>query len=713
MMSRLILTATALMSAGSVALAQNVVPTGPVLAYPETPRTDMAEVHFGKTVSDPYRWLEADARTDPDVVAWVEAQNTVALDYLASLPGREVFRRRLQASHAHDRLIAPQVRGDHYFYTRRAPGQNQAALYVRQGSAGSEAVLIDPNAWSADGTSALAEWAVSGDGARVVYATQEAGSDWRTLRVLDVASGALLDDEVRWGRFTQISWLRDGSGFLYSRYPEPKADDSPGTALTGHAVYLHSIGDPQSSDRLIHATPASPELLHSAKVTDDGRYAVVNSTANLAQSALTVIDLEAADTKHFLVEDMDNAWSVVANLGSRLFVYSTRDAARGQVMTIDLSDAQPRFVTLIPEQPAVLNEVHRSGDQLLASYLVDAKTEIRRFGLDGSANGIVALPGIGTASSFSGDPQSDVVFFEFASFDTPTVIYRYDVTEDTPAVWADPGARINADRIVVEQRFFISRDGTRVPMFLVRRRDVTGPTPTLLYAYGGYGIPLTPGYSAVLMAWVEQGGVAAIANIRGGGEYGAAWHEAGRGLNRQRVFDDFIGAGEYLKAEGIAPAGGLAIYGDSNGGLLVGVATNQRPDLFDVALPQVGVMDMTRFNKFAGGTLWIGEYGNPEVEADFLNLLSYSPYHNVRSGQDYPAILATTADADNRVIPGHTFKYVAALQAADNAGKPHLVRIDTDTGHGSGVPTDKLIERTADMWSFAAEWTGLDLAPRD
>ena len=707
---RSLLLAAASVAAGcSAPRAGSRQPVMPDLTYPATRRVDVTEERFGRTVADPYRWLEADARATPEVAQWITNQNAVTEAYLGGLPGRDVFRRRLQARYQHDRVTSPRKGGYRYFYTRRSGLENQARLCVREGLTGQDSVLIDPNAWSDDNADALAEWAVSRDGRRLAYAVQTGGSDWRTIRVLDVDGRRPLADEVKWARITQIAWHGDGSGFFYSRYPEPR--DGRPAALANHAIYFHRLGTPQAQDRLVFATPAHPERMNALNVTEDGRYATIISTANVATNTLHVIDLQTPDwAPRVLVDDTDNAWAVNANDGARLFVYTNLEAPRGRLVVFDLATPGRAFETLVPQSGDNLYEVRRTGDQLLATYLVDAKAEVRRFDLAGGSAGVVPLPGVGAVEHFQGAPDDGEVFFEFASFNTPKTVYRYDAATGAAAVWAGSNARVADDQLTVEQRFYASRDGARVPMFIVRRRDSSGPAPTLLYAYGGYGISLTPAYSALLAAWADQGGIVAVANIRGGGEYGAAWHEAARGLKRQTAFDDFIAAAEDLKSTGLTPPAGLAVYGDSNGGLLVGAAVNQRPDLFDAALPQVGVMDMIRFPLFEGGAGWIGEFGNPATQADFLNLLSYSPYHNVKAGRPYPAILATTTDADTRVVPAHTFKYIATLQALDLGPKPRLVRVETRAGHGAGTPTDKVIAQTADMWAFAAEWTGLDVS---
>jgi prolyl oligopeptidase len=691
----------------STTMSKTMMPT---ITYPETKRVDVVEKPFGQTIADPYRWLENDVRNDKSVAAWVESQNKVTNAYLNTLPGRDIFRERLKQLYNYEQFSIPVKQGGRYFYLHNSGLQNQPILQVRDSVDGAGRVLIDPNRWSKDGATALAEWSVSDDGKRVVYAVQDGGTDWRTIRVLDVNTGKVLGDEIKWARLTTIAWVKDGSGFFYTRYPEPKQGEAFQAVAENQTVYFHRLGTPQTQDRLVYATPDQPTLVHNIDITADGRYLTIVSTPVAIGNKLTVVDLQSADWKpRKLVDKLDDEWSVVGNVGTKFFLKTTQDAPRRKVVTMDIAAAVPVITTVVPQQDAILGNASLVGGRILISSFVDVKTEVRRYTLDGKADGVVKLPGIGTAGGFKSKQDDPETFFIFTSFNTPGAIYQYDVASNTARVWAQPKVAIDLNRIAVEQRFYQSKDGTRVPMFIVRRKDVTRSAPTLLYAYGGYGIPMLPAFSPEPLGWVEQGGVYAIANIRGGSEYGKAWHEAGRRQNKQNVFDDFIAAGEYLKAQGITPQNGLAIQGGSNGGLLIGAVVNQRPDLFAAALPQVGVMDMLRFDQFTGGKLWLDEYGSPAREADFRNLLKYSPYHNIQSGKPYPAILATTADTDDRVVPGHTFKYVAALQAADIGDKPHLARIETRAGHGAGKPTDKIIEETADMWTFAAHWTGLEV----
>jgi prolyl oligopeptidase len=682
--------------------------------YPETRRVDQIDEQFGVKVADPYRWLENDVRTDPEVAKWVADENAVTNAYLATLPGRDIFAARLKQLLNYERVGVPVKKGGRYFYLRNAGLQNQAVLYVRDSVNGEGRVLIDPNGWSKDGATALAEWSPSEDGTKLLYAVQDGGTDWRSVKVLDVATGAT-SDPIEWLKFSGLSWAKDGSGFYYSRFAAP-AEGAKFQALNeNQQVYFHKLGTPQGADRLIYATPDKPKQGHNAQVTDDGKWLVITThegTDNRYE--ITVIDLAAPKpTPRTIFKGLENEWTFAGNVGGTFYWQTNKDAPRLRIVSTNLyaRSAEVPEHEVVPQGKDVLDGATIVGGKLLLSYLADVKSEIRRYTLDGKPDGVVPLPGIGDAGGFGGDAEDPETFFAFTSFATPTTVYRYDVTTGQATPWATPKVAFDPSRYAVEQRFYASKDGTRVPMFVVKRKDVTGPAPTLLYAYGGFNVSVTPAFSATRIAWLEQGGVLAVANIRGGGEYGKAWHDAGRLANKQNVFDDFIAAGEYLKAQHITGADQLVIQGGSNGGLLVGAVTNQRPDLFAAALPAVGVMDMLRFDRFTAGRYWVDDYGYPSKEADFKTLYAYSPYHNIRAGTPYPAILAETADTDDRVVPGHTFKYTAALQAVDLGPKPRLVRIETRAGHGSGKPTDKVIAETADAWAFAAKWTGLAVKP--
>ena len=680
------------------------------LTYPETRRTDLTEQQFGTAVADPYRWLENDVRTDAEVRAWVEEQNKVTDSYLDALPGRDALKARMTQLYDYERTGVPRKEGNRYFYQRNDGLQNQSPLYVRDGANGEPRLLIDPNSWAADGATALAEWAPSEDGKYLAYAVQDGGTDWRTVRVLDVATGKVLGDEVKWVKFSGLSWAKDGSGFVYSRFDEPAAGQTFQSLNQNQRVYFHKIGTPQAQDRLLYATPSKPELNHIGQVSDDGSTLVITSSSGTDDRyEVTLLDWQKRGAKpRVLIPGFVNNYSYVGNRGSTYYFITNDNAPRLKVVAIDTMAAKPNRTTVIAEDAATLDGASLVGGKLIASYLKDASTEVRVHSLAGKRERVIELPGIGTAGGFGGDFDEKETFFSFTSFNRPTTIYRYDVASGEATAWATPKVAFNPDDYSVEQRFFASKDGTRVPMFVVRKKTTTGPAPTLLYGYGGFNVSLTPGFSPTRLAWLDAGGIWVQANIRGGGEYGKAWHDAGRLANKQNVFDDFIGAGEYLIANGITPKDGLAIQGGSNGGLLVGAVVNQRPDLFAAGNAAVGVMDMLRFDRFTAGRYWVDDYGYPNKDADFRTLLAYSPYHNIKGGRDYPAVLVTTADTDDRVVPGHSFKYIAMLQNTPNVGsEPHLIRIETRAGHGSGKPTDKIIEEAADVYAFLAKETGL------
>lgn len=706
------LLAAFLLSTATVATAQmNVTAVSPTaLAYPNSDAGSVVEEQFGVKVADPYRWLENDVRQDPKVREWVTAQNEVTQRYLATLPGREAFKARMKQLYDFERFSAPRKLGGRYFYLRNDGLQNQSVLYVRDSLAGTGRILIDPNLWAKDGATALAEWMPSDDGKLLAYSVQDGGTDWRTVKVLDVSTGKDTGDVVEWVKFSNLAWAKDGSGFFYSRFAEPTGGKFQ--ALNeNQQVYFHRLGTRQADDRLVYATPDRPKLNHVAEVSDDGRWLILTASEGTDERyEITLLDLSRSDAKpRTLIKGLENDWRYIGNEGTRFVWATNKDAPRLRIVTLDVAAADPQPVTIVAEDAATLDNASIVGGTLFASYLVDAKTEVRRYDLTGKKLGTIALPGIGTAAGFSGKASDDETFFSFSSYATPATIFRYDVKSGKVTPWAEPKVAFNPADFAVEQRFFTSKDGTRVPMFVVRKKGTTGPAPTLLYGYGGFNVSITPGFSPTFLGWVDRGGVLAVANLRGGGEYGKAWHDAGRLANKQNVFDDCIAAGEYLIAQGITGKGQLALHGGSNGGLLVGAVINQRPDLFAAALPAVGVMDMLRFDRFTAGRYWVDDYGYPSKEADFRNLLAYSPYHNIRAGKDYPAILVTTADTDDRVVPGHSFKYAAMLQNTAIGPKPHLIRIETRAGHGSGKPTDKIIEEAADRWAFIAKWTGLEV----
>jgi prolyl oligopeptidase len=683
-----------------------MTPDGPI-AYPPTARDDVVEELAGRRIADPWRWLEGDVRHDPRVQAWVAEQARVTEDYLATLPGRDAIAERLTALWDYERVSLPRRRGGRYFHLRNAGLEAQPVLCVRERLDAEPRVLIDPNGWSDDGTVALGEWEPSKDGRRVAYAMQESGSDWRALRVLDAANGETLVDEVRWVKFSGLAWATNGSGFFYSRFPEPRAELEHQAQNLDHAVYFHRLGTEQSADFLVYATSDRPRLIHVAEVSEDGRWLLISSAEGTeARTELTIVDLTAPKlAPKTLVRGLENDWRLAGAQGDIFYFITDLEAPRRRIVSIDVGSEMRRRREIVPHGEDVVADARLVGDRLLVSVLRDVASELRIHNLDGRLMDTVVLPGVGAVTAIEGEAGNPEAFFAFTSYDRPTEIHRLDVASAVALPYAQPPLSFDPAQFMVEQTVARSKDGTLIPLFLLRRRDVIGPAPTLLYGYGGFEIALTPGFSPAALGWVAMGGVYAVANVRGGGEYGKAWHDAGRRANKQNVFDDFIAAAEHLKTQGVASM--LVIHGHSNGGLLVTAVTNQRPDLFAAALPAVGVHDMTRFHRFTAGRYWIDDYGDPGREEDLDVLLDYSPIHNIRDGVDYPAILIATADTDDRVVPAHSFKYAAALQAAGIGAKPHLIRIETRAGHGAGKPTSKQIEEVTDLWAFAAYWSGL------
>ena len=694
--------------------AQSMTP----IAYPETRRGSVVETQFGERIADPWRWLENDVRSDPEVAGWVERQNRVTRAYLDALPQRGWFEERLRALLSYERFGLPTKAGGRYFYTRNTGLQNQAQLFVRQGLRGTPRLMLDPNAWAKDAATALDDWKPSNDGRFLLYSVQDGGSDWRILKVLDVATGKVMDDEVRWAKFTDLAWV-GSEGFLYSRFPAPEAGKDFQALNYNQALYFHRIGTPQEADELVFATPGQPTYSHTAQVTHDGRYAIVTSAIGTdARYELHVVDLarrtrarsKGGWTVRPLVTGFEHDWKLVEGMGSTLWFVTNSQAPRYRLVAMNLAARKPEWREIVRQSDETLQQGTIIGDKLVLSYLKDAASRAVVYDLRGRGAKVLSLSGLGTAAGFRGKPGDPETFYSFTSFNQPTAIYRLDLASGATRSFAQPALSFDPKDYAVEQLFYTSKDGTRVPMFVVRKAAIAAaksPVPTLLYGYGGFDVSLTPGYSSARMAWLEAGGAFVLANLRGGGEYGKDWHDAGRLARKQNVFDDFIAAGEFLIARGIATKDGLAIQGGSNGGLLVGAVVNQRPDLFAAANAQVGVMDMLRFNRFTAGRYWVDDYGDPAREADFRVLRRYSPYHNIRPGVAYPAMLVTTADTDDRVVPGHSFKYAAALQAARAGDKPHLIRIETRAGHGSGKPTDKAIEENADILAFLAQWSGL------
>jgi prolyl oligopeptidase len=701
--------------AGADCLPALTQPASPdKLSYPATRRVDHVDEYHGVTVADPYRWLEADVRTSPEVAAWVVQQNQVTEAYLKEIPQREALKKRLTELWNYERTTAPRKVAGKYYYSKNDGLQNQSVLYVADSLDGEAKVVLDPNTWSKDGTIALGATYFSDDGRYLAYSVQEAGSDWSQFKVLDLAAGNLLADEIRWVKFSGAAWTKDGQGFFYSRYDEPRPGEKFQSLNLNQKVFYHRVGTPQCEDVLVYARPDQPTWSLAATVTDDGHYLVI--TARKGTSAwhkVFVRDLNepyAMPTE--LVGNFDHDYTLVANDGPWLYFRTDNGAPRGRVIAIHAKNADPKsWKEIIPQGDNALRGVSYVGNMLVCSYLKDAFSHVKQFDLNGQLVRDVKFPGIGSAMGFGGRPQDTETFFTFMSFATPPSIYRHNLLTGESTLYRAAKAKINPGDFEVKQVFYPSKDGTKIPLFVTYKKGIKldGMNPTLLYGYGGFNIPQTPMFSIARVAWLEQGGVLAVACLRGGGEYGKDWHLAGTRGKKQNVFDDFIAAAEYLCNEKYTRPSKLAIQGGSNGGLLVGAVMCQRPDLFGACLPAVGVMDMLRFNKFTAGRFWVDDYGSPENPEDFKALVAYSPYHNLKEGTKYPATLVTTADTDDRVVPGHSFKFIAQLQHCQAGPAPVLARIETRAGHGAGKPTAKLIEEVADQYAFVMKALGMEM----
>ncbi|MFB3429745.1 MAG: prolyl oligopeptidase family protein [Phycisphaerales bacterium] len=686
------------------------------LDYPETKKIDVVDVYHGVEVPDPYRWLEADVRESEEVAAWVEAQNEVTFGVLEQIPYRDAIRERLMEKLDYERYGSPFINAGRYYFTKNDGLQNHSVLYTTGESLDGEArVVIDPNTFSEDGTTALAGTFFSPDGRYMAYFVQEGGSDWRTGFVRDLETGEDLDDRLEWIKFSGASWKRDGSGFFYSRYPEPGEGEAFTGRNTNHMVYFHRIGTDQSEDVLVYENRDQPEYNFYSSATEDGRYLVIGVSKATSKNMILYKDLsEPLGYPVTLIGDFENDHSFVGNDGPIFYFVTNYEAANGRLVAVDIRDpSKNNWETVIPETESVLTGVNFVGNQFVASYLEDASTRVRMYRPDGSFVRSVELPGIGTASGFGGERTDSTTFYSFSSYATPPSIYAYDLITGESTLFKRAGVDFNPDDYVVEQKFYTSKDGTRVPMFITRPKALRldGQNPVLLYGYGGFDVSLTPSFSTTRAAWLEMGGVYVVANLRGGGEYGQAWYKAGTKLQKQNVFDDFIAAAEYLIDNRYTSPEKLAIQGGSNGGLLVGAAMTQRPELFAVALPAVGVLDMLRYHLFTIGRAWSNDYGLSENQDEFMAQYAYSPLHNTVRGTEYPATLITTADYDDRVVPAHSFKFAAALQAAHDprSENPVLIRIETGAGHGAGKPISKVIEEYADVYSFVARYLNMDL----
>jgi prolyl oligopeptidase len=681
---------------------------------PSTKTVDVVDDYHGTKVADPYRWLED--VDSPETKAWVEAQNCVSFGFLERIPERAALTDRLTRIWNYPKHGVPFKEGGRYFFSQNAGLQNQSVLYTQRTLADAPAVLLDPNTLSEDGTVALSALAVSPDGRYLAYATSASGSDWQEFRVRDIATGTDLPDQLRWVKFSGASWTKDGKGFFYSRYDEPT-----GNALQSvnqnQQLYYHVVGTDQATDRLIFAQPEHPDRGVGAAVSEDGRYVMLviwlgtdrrNRIYYKDLGDPMAPNLDAPVVK--LLDGFDAGYTPVGNDGQVIYFRTDLDAPRGRVVAIDTrSPDRVSWRTVIPQGKDVLTGVSLVHRTFVAEYLQDAHSTLRLFAMDGTPRGDIALPTLGSVGGISGKPDDAEMFFAFTSYLYPTTIYRRDMASGATQVFQAPTLDFDVSAYETKQVFYPSKDGTRIPMFITHKKGIPldGSNPTYLYAYGGFNISSTPGFSPAVLPWLELGGVYAEPNLRGGGEYGEEWHAAGMFERKQNVFDDFIAAAEYLIREGYTSTPKLAIGGGSNGGLLVGAVTTQRPDLFGATLPAVGVMDMLRFHKFTIGWAWVTEYGSADSIQQFPYLYAYSPYHNIKPGIRYPATMVTTADHDDRVVPGHSFKFAARLQAAQAGPAPVIIRIETKAGHGAGKPTSKIIEETADQWAFLVEVLGM------
>ncbi|WP_346290442.1 prolyl oligopeptidase family serine peptidase [Sphaerothrix gracilis] len=677
--------------------------------YPPTRQADQVDVYHGVEVADPYRWLE-----DPNTEAvrqWIEAQNQVTFGYLKQLPQRDRIQQRLTELWNYERYSVPFKRGDRYFFYKNDGLQNQSVLYTLPSLEAEPRVLLDPNTLSEDGTVALQGTAISENGQYLAYGLSTAGSDWMEWFVREIETGEDLSDRLQWIKFSGASWTHDHQGFFYSRYDEPDETTKLEAVNYYQKLYYHRLGTPQSEDELIYERPDQKEWGFSGGVTDDGRYLVISVWQGTDPRNLVFYkDLQTPGSEIVeLISEFEAEYSFIDNEDSLFWFRTDLDAPKGKLIAIDIAQPQKaQWQEIIPETEETLQSIGLLNHQFVVDYLKDAYTTIKIFNLDGTFVRNVDLPGIGSAGGFDGKREDTETFYSYTSFTTPSTLYRYDMQTGESTLFRQPQVNFDPADYQTEQIFYTSADGTRIPMFIVHKRGLVldGQNPTLLYGYGGFSVSITPGFSVSNLVWMELGGIYAVPNLRGGGEYGEDWHLTGTKLKKQNVFNDFIAAAEWLIAHDYTRSEKLAIMGGSNGGLLVGACMSQRPDLFAAALPAVGVMDMLRFNQFTIGWAWESDYGSPQNEAEFEALYAYSPLHNLKPGTQYPATLITTADHDDRVVPAHSFKFAAALQAAHQGEAPVMIRIETKAGHGAGKPTQKIIEEVADKWAFLQENLG-------
>lgn len=669
------------------------------IEYPKAHKEDVKDNYFGTVVNDPYRWMEND--TSQAVKDWVEAENKITFDYLSKISFRDQIKERYSKLINYPKFSAPFRSGDNYFFFKNDGLQNQSVLYIQKGLDGTPELFLDPNKLKDDGTVALNNYSFSKNGKYFAYGTASGGSDWNEFFVMDIATKKKLNDHLNWIKFSGISWYKDG--FFYSRFPKPSKGKELTTSNEYHSVYYHKIGTEQKDDKMITGDKNNPKMTFYAQTTEDEKYLIIYSSKGTSNNALSVKNLSVNSNFKKVVADFDNNYNVIDNIGNKLLVLTDKNAPKNQLVLIDPNRPNEKnWKVIIPESENVLRSVDIIGGKIIANYMKDASTHIYMYSMDGNLENEIELPSIGTVRGFSGKKEDDIAFYTFTSFTYPSSIYKFEVSKNKSTLYRQPNIDFDFSPYVTKQVFFKSKDGTSVPMFIVHKKGIKmdGSNPTYLYAYGGFNISLTPSFSTSRLIWLEQGGIFAMPNLRGGGEYGEDWHEAGTKLKKQNVFDDFIAAAEYLLNNKYTSPEKLVCAGGSNGGLLIGATINQRPDLFKVALPAVGVMDMLRFHKFTIGWAWVSDYGSSDDSLQFEALYKYSPLHNIKSDLNYPAVLVTTADHDDRVIPGHSFKYTAALQEKYKGDNPVIIRVGVRAGHGGGKPTSKIIEEQADIYSF-------------
>ena len=684
----------------------------PKPAYPTTRTTNQVDVYHGVAVPDPYRWLEDD--NSPETKAWVEAENQVTFAWLAKIPQRDAIKQRLTKLWNYERYGVPFKRGGRYFFSKNDGLQNQSVLYTMTSLNAQPKLLLDPNKLSSDGTVALSGEAISDDGNLMAYGLSASGSDWQEWKVRDVRTGEDLSDDVKWVKFSGASWTKDGRGFFYSRFDEPKAPAQLTKVNEFQKLYYHHLGTPQSADELVYHRPDHKDWGFDGEVTDDGHYLIISiSQGTDTRNRVYYRDLTQPDANVVeLLDNFDAQYSFIDNDGPVFWFRTDLDAPRGRVIAIDITKPErTNWREIIPQAADKLEGVSALNNSFVCIYLQDAHSRVKICSLDGQSLRDIELPDIGSVGGFGGKRSDTETFYSFTGYTVPGTIYHYDLATGASSVFRATRVDFNPADYETKQIFYTSKDGTRVPMFITHRKGIKldGTNPTLLYGYGGFDFSLTPGFSVASLVWMEMGGVYAVANLRGGGEYGEDWHQAGMKLHKQTVFDDFIAAAEWLVANHYTQPKKLAIMGGSNGGLLIGACETQRPELFGACLPAVGVMDMLRFNKFTIGWAWMSDYGSPENPDEFRALYAYSPLHHIRPGTEYPPTFVTTADHDDRVVPAHSFKFAAAMQSAQAGRAPVLIRIDTKAGHGGGKPTAKLIDEVTDRWAFLVEELDMNL----